>query len=581
MTANNRIFVGLSCVAVVAAVILSSANLYLGDLNQDEGWYLYAAQLVASGQWPYVDFAFTQGPVMPLVYALFKPIITAGGLAGGRLITALLGLLAAVLAARLAARLVNKELRAGAALTTFILIGVNVYQSYFCTVVKTYSLTALLLMLGFLALAEGWTRRHAWLMLMAGAFMVLATGTRTSAGVVLPIVFIYLLMARHAPQVAQRSAPSLAWLHFGLGATVMAGLVFLPFLILAPESFLYCIMQYHALRHSGGGLMTLVFKVGFLSRLLQAYFVTFSIGVFVVFAKWALARLRPPCFAIALRDGERGYGGQARTPAAMTAATAGPTIATPLAGPAATAAAAATAATAAIAAPALMRILWLSIIAITLIHFLAPFPYDDYQVFVFPLLAIAIANTAIRLVGQRGALWLTIAILVVSLGAAGSSPLNQDWFIQGRDRIWWLVKDRSPLQKLRDTAAQIRRVTKPGDLLLTQDPYMAVEANLKVPRGLEMGQFSYFPALSDDQAAKLHVFNRAGFERLLRTTEAPLAALSGYALAIQSPDIMPVPPKDEILFWNIIREHYELMENVPNFGQAYTTLRIYRIKTAP
>lgn len=549
MTADNKIFVGLSCVAVVAAAILSAANLYLGDLNQDEGWYLYAAQLVASGQWPYVDFAFTQGPILPLVYSWFEPVIRDFGLAGGRMITAIIGLVSAALAALLATRLAPLRLRAGAALTTFILIGVNVYQSYFCTVVKTYSLTALLLMLGFLALAEGWTRRHAWLMLMAGAFMVLAAGTRTSAGAILPIIFLYLLVAR-------RSAPPLAWLHFGLGATVMACLVFLPFLILAPESFLYCVMQYHTLRHSGGDLMTLAFKVGFLSRLLQAYFVAFSVGVAIVFAKWIWARLRPPCSAIALRDGERGYGGQAREPAVMTA-------------PAATATPAAT---------ALMRILWLSIIAITLIHFLAPFPYDDYQVFVFPLLAIAIANAAIRLVDQRGALWLTMAILVVSLGAAGSSPLNQDWFIQGRDRIWWLVKDRSPLQKLRDTAALIRKETQPGDELLTQDPYLAVEANRKVPRGLEMGQFSYFPALSDDQAARLHVFNRAGFERLLRTTEAPMAALSGYALAIQSPNVTPLTPEDQALFTKIVTDRYTPMTNVPCFGQAYTTLKIYQKK---
>ena len=536
MTANKRIFVVLSFVAVVAAVILSAANLYLGDLNQDEGWYLYAAQLIASGQWPYVDFAFTQGPVMPLVYALFKPIITAGGLAGGRMITALLGLVAAALAARLAARLVNIELRAGAALTTFILISVNVYQSYFCTVVKTYSLTALLLMLGFLALAEGWTRRHAWLMLMAGAFMLLAAGTRTSAGVVLPIVFLYLLKVH-------RSAPPLAWLHFGLGATVMACLVFLPFLILAPESFLYCVVQYHTLRHSGDSLMTLAFKVGFLSRLLQAYFVAFSIGISVVFAKWIWARTPAATAAMA-------------TPTAMAA----PANANSSVG------------------PALMRMLWLSIIAITLIHFWAPFPYDDYQVFVFPLLAIAIANAAFRLVGQRGALWLTIAILVVSLGASVSSPLNQDWFIQGRDRIWWLVKDRSPLQKLRDTAVLIRQETQPGNLLLTQDPYLAVEANLKLPRGLEMGQFSYFPALSDDQAASLHVFNRAGFEHLLRTTEAPIAALSGYAFCIQSPDVTPLTPEDQALFTKIVTDRYASMTNVPSFGQAYTTLKIYRKK---
>lgn len=542
MTANNRIFVGLSLVAVVAAVILSAANLYLGDLNQDEGWYLYAARMVAAGQWPYVDFAFTQGPVMPLVYALFAPVIAAGGLAGGRLITALLGLVAAVLAARLAARLVNPELRAGAALTTFILIGVNVYQSYFCTVVKTYSLTALFLMLGFLALTGGWTRRRAGLMLIAGAFMALAAGTRVSAGVILPIVFLCLLASR-------RFSPPLAWLYFGLGATVMTSLVFLPFLILAPESLLYCIMQYHALRHSGGGLMTLAFKVGFLSRLLQAYFVAFIVGVFIVCTKWA----------------------QARAPAAMAtpAATDTPTA---MAVPAAMTAPAAT------ITPVLMRILWLSIAAITLIHFLAPFPYDDYQVFVFPLLAIAITNAAIRLVGRRGALWLTLAILVASLGAAGSSPLNQDWFIQGRDRIWWLIKDRSPLQKLRDTADLIRRETQPGNLLLTQDPYIAVEADRQVPRGLEMGQFSYFPALSDNQAAQLHVFNRAGFERLLRTTEAPIAALSGYALAIQSPEIMPLTAEDQTLFTEIVASRYTPMTNVPCFGQAYTTLKIYRKK---
>jgi hypothetical protein len=106
-----------------------------------------------------------------------------------------------------------------------------------------------------------------------------------------------------------------------------------------------------------------------------------------------------------------------------------------------------------------------------------------------------------------------------------------------------------------------------------------VEARLKVPRGLEMGQFSYFPALTDDQAARLHVFNRAGFEHLLRTTEAPLAALSGYALAIQSPDVTPVPPEDQALFTKIVTDRYEALTNVPTFGQAYTTLTIYRKKT--
>lgn len=525
MTLSKPIVFSLSLIAIVAAIVLSVANLYLGDLNQDEGWYLYAARLVSQGQWPYVDFAYTQGPVMPLAYAPFQPLIAATGLAGGRLITVALGLLAAWLAARLAGHLAGAELRAGAALTTFILIGVNVYQSYFFAVVKTYALTSLLLLLGFLVLAEALTRRRAWLTLVAGVFMALAAGTRTSAGAVLPIVFLYLWIAR-------RQSPPLAWFLFGIGGVMSSCLIFLPFLISAPESFIYCVMRYHTLRYSGGGIMPLVYKVGFLSRLLQAYFVAFALGLAVVLAKWAASRE-----------------GAATAPSVPSAAS-----------------------------PALLRMLWLSVIAMSLTHFLAPFPYDDYQVFVFPLLAIAVVSAAVRLVGRRGIVWLTIGVLVASLGASASSPIDQDWFIQGRDRIWWLVKDRSPLQKLRDTAALIRQETEAGAEILTQDPYLAVEANLRLPRGLEMGEFCYFPELSDEQAARLHVFNRGGFERLLRETAAPVAALSGYALAIQSPQVIPLTAEDQALFSSIIAERYEPKTNIACFGQAYTTLKIYRKK---
>ncbi|MDP2989370.1 MAG: hypothetical protein Q8O57_02255, partial [Kiritimatiellota bacterium] len=65
---------------------------------------------------------------------------------------------------------------------------------------------------------------------------------------------------------------------------------------------------------------------------------------------------------------------------------------------------------------------------------------------------------------------------------------------------------------------------------------------------------------------------------LLRTTVSPLAALSGYALAIQSPDVTPLTPEDQALFTKIVTDRYAPMTNVPCFGQAYTTLKIYRMK---
>ncbi len=523
----------LTLAAWAAALGLAAANLWLGDLNQDEGWYLYAARMVTHGCLPYRDFAFTQGPVMPLVYAAFEPLVRVAGLAGGRLATAVLGLAAAALAARLARRLAPNGTRAAAALAAFALAAVNVYQSYFFTVVKTYALTALLLLAGFLLLAHGWRRARAWPWLLAGACLALAAATRSSAGIVLPIVVAGLWVAR------RRQAPPRAWWLTGLGAAAAGALVVLPFLVMAPRAFLFFVVGFHTLRDGGSGALALAYKLGFCSRLVQAYFVAIAVGLGAAIAAVARRATAAP-------------GSAARAPDPAAA------ILQPLA--------------------------WLSGAAVTLVHLMAPFPYDDYQAFIMPLLAAVLAAvlaaTAARLAGERAAAWVAAGVLLLSMAASVSSPLNQDWFIQGRDRIWWRVKDRSPLAALRDVAARIRRETRPGDVLLTQDPYLAVESGRRLPPGLEMGQFSYFPDLTDATAETLHVLNRAGFERLLRTTEAPMAALSGYALAIAAPAVVPVSAADTARFRAILRERFDLADRIPRFGQAYTTLELYRRRSA-
>ncbi|MDD3604519.1 MAG: hypothetical protein PHD86_04960, partial [Kiritimatiellae bacterium] len=73
--------------ALTVCVLLTAANILLGELNQDEGWYLYAAGQVARGALPYRDFAFTQAPVMPFVYAATDVLVRAWGVAGDRIVT--------------------------------------------------------------------------------------------------------------------------------------------------------------------------------------------------------------------------------------------------------------------------------------------------------------------------------------------------------------------------------------------------------------------------------------------------------------------------------------------------------------
>ncbi|HPB11670.1 MAG TPA: hypothetical protein PLT74_10450, partial [Kiritimatiellia bacterium] len=72
------IWLAAFCVAA-ASLALYAAAVWFGNLNQDEGWYLYAARAVADGRLTYRDFFFTQGPVMPYLYGLFAPLWSPHG----------------------------------------------------------------------------------------------------------------------------------------------------------------------------------------------------------------------------------------------------------------------------------------------------------------------------------------------------------------------------------------------------------------------------------------------------------------------------------------------------------------------
>ena len=551
-------------IAIIAVAVLAAVGIIFGNLNQDEGWYLYAAGLVSKGQMPYRDFAFTQGPVMPYVYALCQPLIRSGGLAAGRLLTCALGVAGALLAAWLAGRLVSPGNKQIARLFCFTLLLVNVYQVYFCTVVKTYSLTVFLLAGALLLLHQALVKRNGLLTILAAALLVMAAGARSSAAVILPVIFCLLWLDR-------RRLGFPGWIYFAFGGFIAAVMVFGAFLVQCPDNFIYFVMRYHTLRHEGSPLAALMFKAGLVSRVLQAYFVCFTFWIAAVIFKlsgrietfnaqrskldvgrWTFNVFKFLGIKSVLPQLCSHKSSETQTSSASTL---------------------------------IRRSLWLGAIAVSLVHFFAPFPYDDYQVFIFPFFAIAVSAMLMDAVpstcsGQaaHGGRWALLAVLCLSLASAVASPVNQEWFIEGRELIWWRAKDSPALVKLRRAAARVRSLCKPGDMLLTQDPYLAVESGCTLPHGLEMGQFSYFPGLTREQAAKLNVLNREMFAELLQNCPAPVAAFSGYGFAMQAPQITPVLPEDKALFLETLNTRYEFLETIPHFGQASTELRLFRKK---
>ena len=518
-------------ITVVATLVLSAANIWFGELNQDEGWYLYAGRMVAEGQLPFIDFASTQGPFMAFVYAAVWPLVNLFGLLGGRIFTSLLGLLCAAGAAWLAYRMViaNSKERDGAsvaALMTFIFIGINVYQSYFFAIVKTYALAGLLLVCSFIALSFYKEKYGCLLAFLSGVFMSLAVATRLSAIAVIPVVIlVYLVYALRGKGEPGNMRITL-WLT--AGALVTGLLVFMPFLIKAPEATLFGLVEYHTGREVGGLFKVFAYKAGFISRLLNAYFVALVMLLVGVIIAWTTKKRDLP-----------------RSPLYMSVG--------------------------------------FAIVAVTVLHFIAAFPYDDYQVMLFPLLSVFVSVFLIRLLSMFTVLraeakyspLLVVIIFLLNMTAAVASPMIQNWFIGERDRIWWPLKEKSSLAVLRETAAELKKELGPDDLLLTQDTYLAVEAGVRVPHGLELGPFSYFPDWPRDKTDACHVLNRTSLIELLEEASAPMAALSGYSFVVGCPAVEELSLQEQVVLWEILERHYELTYTVDNFGQAGTQLEIF------
>ena len=511
--------------AIVVAAVCGVLSLWWGSLNQDEGWYVYAAQLVRAGKMPYRDFFFTQGPTLPFVYSFLAPVWGKAsplhGLLGARAVTLMFGLLATFSACGLVRMLVPVEKRPAATLAVFALLSGNLYHVYFTTIPKTYALGSFFLLTGLLLLAAGvglgrTVRLPRWASVVmpfaAGLAIAFASGTRISLILILPVIGIALLLRFR----------SCRWAFFWFGTGGAAGL-FLTYGLFALDETsragLLAAQQYHAAR---GGFDPF-FAVGAVSRLTRGYAALAAV-LFAGLLCGANGKKR--------EDGEN--------------------------------------------AGWFLSMMGVAFAAVFLLQLSAPFPYDDYQVPLMGLLSVLVVAWFFRREGSdvRKAGFAVLTAGMVSM----SSPMLQQWTVYGQDRFWSHKKDRTELSKLRLMAEEINLLDPGGDKLLTQDLYLAVEAGRTVPEGMEMGPFSYFPGISTAAAKSMHVMNTEMLEETLSSAPAEMAAFTGYSFAIAAPKCDEVPFDRQKRFFHILKEKYELADTEPNFGQNATTLLILRRK---
>lgn len=506
--------------AACASLLLTFAAVWFGSLNQDEGWYLYAAQMVGEGKSPYRDFFFTQGPIMPIVYSVFAPLWQSlssplHGLLGGRIITAIFGLAMVFSAVILVRKLVYKEHRAIASISVFSIFACNLYHLYFTSIPKTYALGSFFLVSAFLLLYSALQKENYMrgvFLFVSGLAFAFSSGTRISLILVPLVVGISLICAY--------KRYGFSFLPFGIGTLLGLFVTYGVFALndMAREG-LFAAQWYHASR----GGFDLFFALGSVLRLLRGYAALAIVALCVLvarFTKSLIADLNEdflPKFVV--------------------------------------------------------RVMLVSFACVFFLQLSAPFPYDDYQVPIMALVAIPIVVAFSRYFPEKQYAWFVVA---VSLFMSGTSSMLQDWTTYTPDRFWSSKMECSELAKLRKTAREINNLDPDGKTILTQDIYLAVETSRKVPEGFEMGPFSLFPSISIDRAVKIHVHNLQTAKAVIEKAPCSVAAMSGYGFAISAPKCDKVSEKDRSLLFSELEKKYDIALKVEHFGQNDTMLNVYK-----
>ena len=167
----------------------------------------------------------------------------------------------------------------------------------------------------------------------------------------------------------------------------------------------------------------------------------------------------------------------------------------------------------------------------------------------------------------------------LALGLAGGAVLVQLATIP-LDTVYVSTKF-SPTQQLSRVARRVAELVPKDRRVVTFSAYLAVEADRTVAPGFETSWFSFFPSLSRDRAADLHVLNTELVERAVVDPATAgvlftdldfrlLASSRGLAL----PSRRPFTEEDLFAVLDGLKSGYALVEVVPAFGQWHDNLYI-------
>jgi hypothetical protein len=208
-------------------------------IDGDEGFYLLASRLVLQHKTPYLDFFFTQAPLLPYIYALWMKLAGISWFST-RVFSALL---TAVLGGVVYDHVCRETGKWIAGLAAVILFCCSSLVFAWFPIVKTFALATLFLFLSYVILVRLKPCSPGWLLALAGVFFALSVDTRSYVAGVAP-VFLWWIVRADGRRFAR-----LLWFSAGFVLGIVPSLALF---FASPDAYLFNNLGYHAVRSSRG-----------------------------------------------------------------------------------------------------------------------------------------------------------------------------------------------------------------------------------------------------------------------------------------------------------------------------------------
>lgn len=233
-------------ILILAYFLLGIFYVFFGAVNNDEGWYLYTSRLVYEGKIPFIDFSYTQPPLLPYIYGI-PQMFFGPSLYVGRLTSLLFGILALIFLAKTAENISGKK----GAIVALALISFNPFVAFFFTIVKTYALSAFFIVLSLYFLF-GANLKNPVKNMLSIFFMGLAVGVRLS---VLPALFLLVFYAIYAGRNRLRAAIAGA-----VSGLAISGFPFILLFSINKDNFMFNLVGYHLARSESMSPLKILFS---------------------------------------------------------------------------------------------------------------------------------------------------------------------------------------------------------------------------------------------------------------------------------------------------------------------------------